>query len=129
MKTSRYNILLVLWALMLLVACSDSSSDESEKPVAPSITLDTEIPPVIVAEGGTVAVGFKASADWTATSDQPWCIVSPASGKAGNATVTVSAEKNEDYNERNADSDFKGWNGAEEDYCDAKTERCLDGDS
>ena len=46
MKTSRYNILLVLWALMLLVACSDSSSDESEKPVAPSITLDTEIPPV-----------------------------------------------------------------------------------
>ena len=102
MKTSRYNILLVLWALMLLVACSDSSSDESEKPVAPSITLDTEIPPVIVAEGGTVAVGFKASADWTATSDQPWCIVSPASGKAGNATVTVSAEKNEDYNERNA---------------------------
>lgn len=28
MKTSRYNILLVLWALMLLVACSDSSSDE-----------------------------------------------------------------------------------------------------
>ena len=30
MKTSRYNILLVLWALMLLVACSDSSSDESE---------------------------------------------------------------------------------------------------
>ena len=84
MKTSRYNILLVLWALMLLVACSDSSSDESEKPVAPSITLDTEIPPVIVAEGGTVAVGFKASADWTATSDQPWCIVSPASGKAGN---------------------------------------------
>ena len=62
MKTSRYNILLVLWALMLLVACSDSSSDESEKPVAPSITLDTEIPPVIVAEGGTVAVGFKASA-------------------------------------------------------------------
>lgn len=34
MKTSRYNILLVLWALMLLVACSDSSSDESEKPVA-----------------------------------------------------------------------------------------------
>lgn len=35
MKTSRYNILLVLWALMLLVACSDSSSDESEKPVAP----------------------------------------------------------------------------------------------
>ena len=50
MKTSRYNILLVLWALMLLVACSDSSSDESEKPVAPSITLDTEIPPVIVAE-------------------------------------------------------------------------------
>ena len=49
MKTSRYNILLVLWALMLLVACSDSSSDESEKPVAPSITLDTEIPPVIVA--------------------------------------------------------------------------------
>lgn len=87
---------------MLLVACSDSSSDESEKPVAPSITLDTEIPPVIVAEGGTVAVGFKASADWTATSDQPWCIVSPASGKAGNATVTVSAEKNEDYNERNA---------------------------
>ena len=125
MKTSRYNILLVLWALMLLVACSDSSSDESEKPVAPSITLDTEIPPVIVAEGGTVAVGFKASADWTATSDQPWCIVSPASGKAGNATVTVSAEKNEDYN----DSDFKGWNGTEEDYCDAKTERCLDGDS
>ena len=50
MKTSRYNILLVLWALMLLVACSDSSSDESEKPVAPSITLDTEIPPVIVPE-------------------------------------------------------------------------------
>lgn len=37
MKTSRYNILLVLWALMLLVACSDSSSDESEKPVAPPL--------------------------------------------------------------------------------------------
>ena len=59
MKTSRYNILLVLWALMLLVACSDSSSDESEKPVAPSFMLDTEIPPVIVAEGGTASCRLR----------------------------------------------------------------------
>lgn len=102
MKTLRYYIPVALWALMLLTACSDNNSGEPEKPVTPSVTLNDETPPVIVAEGGTTVVRFNASVNWSVSSEQPWCTVSPASGKAGEAVVTVKAEKNEDYNERNA---------------------------
>lgn len=102
MKTLRYYISVALWALMLLAACSDNNSDEPEKSVTPSVTLNSETSPVIVAEGGTTVVRFNTTVDWTAASGQPWCTVSPASGKAGEAVVTVKVEKNEGPDERNA---------------------------
>lgn len=103
MKTLRYYIPVLWGALMLLAACSDKGTDEPEKPATPSIMLDTASAPVVASEGGTATVGFEASVDWVASSDQPsWCAVSPASGKAGKATVTLTLAANTEPYERNA---------------------------
>lgn len=51
------------------------------------------------AEGAlSVKVSFKTSMDWTVTSEEtktvPWLTVSPLSGKAGSAEITITAQEN-----------------------------------
>ncbi len=49
----------------------------------------------IIADGGSQEIRFNAGKDWTASSDQAWLTVSPASGVAASGSViTVTAEVN-----------------------------------
>ncbi len=68
-----------------------------------SIPLTQEAKPTLNVSTATVSYGAQASEStfsvetngaWTASSDAAWCTVSPASGTAGTATVTIKAEAN-----------------------------------
>ena len=49
-------------------------------------------------------IEFESNADWTASSDASWLTVTPASGKASDAkvSITIKAEKNETFDARTA---------------------------
>lgn len=119
MKHIRYRILLreslqgiAVLLLLLLAACSDSDTEPEEptppEPVTAEITLDadTESLQSVEASGGSVTVNLTATAEWTATvedaSTNPWLSVSPASGKAGKTTATLTIAANESPEERSA---------------------------
>ena len=97
--------------LLVLSACAGEEKvtipDEPETPEA-KITLaeGTDTNPLLDASGGTVTVHFTATADWTATIGNVratgWVTVSPASGKQGEASVTISVAANEGTDERSA---------------------------
>lgn len=54
----------------------------------------------VSADGTTLSVSFNASLDWTASSGASWCNVSPASGSAGNVSVSLVIAKNETTDSR-----------------------------
>ena len=85
-----------------LAACSDDKNSEQPAPV-PGITLDgTGSSLLFETGGGSQSVSFNATVGWTAETDQDWCSVLPASGGAGDASVTVTLEANDTPDERNA---------------------------
>ena len=53
--------------------------------------------------GGTQSIIFSTNRDWSITSSESWCDVSPSSGlvKDGDIMVSISVENNSTYDERN----------------------------
>ncbi|MDE7146946.1 MAG: BACON domain-containing protein, partial [Duncaniella sp.] len=89
-------------------SCTDKDPSSDQGSSAPTITFTgtTGVPsPVIEEDGGFSEVSFKASASWTATVSESrgidWLTVSPASGEPGDAVITVTAQPNPNYEERN----------------------------
>ena len=93
---------------LLLLLCQGCSEDKEENPApeSPSITVESgEDMPVFETAGGTVALTFTATSDWTASVDgaaSGWLSVSPASGGAGTYTLSLVTTANDSYDERNA---------------------------
>ena len=77
---------------------------DNKQPVEPevkgSITLQGEASVVISDEGGSAQIAFIATADWTATTEDEWLTVTPRSGQAGETGITVTAPRNDSYDER-----------------------------
>lgn len=93
----------------LLNACGGDSSPSSElspsptpTPATPTITIaDTEnTNPIIAQNGGVAKISFTANGDWTASSADAWCNVTPESGKSGSVTITIETEENKSFEER-----------------------------
>lgn len=97
MKTIAKYIMVALLPYICMTACSDK-----EPEVPHSISITTGTPDVIEQSGGNVIVQFTSAREWTATSGQSWCKVSPSSGSAGTVTLTISAEENLTPDERNS---------------------------
>lgn len=77
---------LLAGAAILLAACSD---DETPLP-EPELTLDPSTEIVLPAGGGSVEVAVATNLEqWTAESDQMWCVITAAEGK-----FTVTAQEN-----------------------------------
>ena len=93
---------------LLLLLCQGCSEDKEENPApeSPSITVESgEDMPVFETAGGTAALTFTATSDWTAAVDgaaSGWLSVSPASGGAGTYTLSLVTTANDSYDERNA---------------------------
>ena len=102
------NILkLVLFALLFCYCCSSGDDDEPTPETTPEIVIPTEQKaPVMDTKGGTGTVTFSSNLPWTASvvnaRADTWCTVSPTSGGAGTATLTITATENISPDERNA---------------------------
>lgn len=108
--------LALLLSIMCLLpaACSDDKEEDDpvEPPVTPAITLQggSTTQPVVETGGGTTTVSFHATAAWTATVEAggtrtrsvDWLSVQPTGGAAGDATITITTQPNQTYDERNA---------------------------
>ena len=111
MKQILY-LLVCLSALAWTVqGCSDDNKSENPPtPEEPAITFPTgsNTQPVFTTEGGTSTLTFTATEAWTASVGEAdtraidWLTVSPTSGQAGTATLTITTEPNNTYDERNA---------------------------
>lgn len=71
---------------------------------APFLTLSTPKTINFTDQGGTQSITFTANRDWSVSSSDSWCKVSPSSGNKadGNITVTLTCEPNTTYDSRSA---------------------------
>lgn len=105
------RFLLYLLAIATLVACTKGDDGESpnpeptpEKPKA-EIEIETTVSD-FTAEGGEDIFSFTTTEAWTAevinSRADGWCSISPTSGAAGSATITVTTEPNDTPDDRSA---------------------------
>ena len=103
--------LLTFLLIAALAACSKSEDGGTtnpdptpEKPKA-EIKLNTSSSN-FTADGGRDEISFSSTEAWTAevinSRADGWCAVSPTSGDAGEATITISTKPNDTPDERNA---------------------------
>ncbi len=99
-------------ALLFAVGCNDDDivNQEEQGPKQPSITLDSSISN-FTTEGGTNTISFTATTAWTAevinSRADTWCSISPTSGSAGNATITITTTPNDTTDDRFASINIK----------------------
>lgn len=89
------KLLFSLFAILAFVACSDDGTGAEE---STEIKLETTEANIESNENSTV-INFFAAEPWTAevtsTRAIDWCTVSPTSGEAGEATITVTTTTND----------------------------------
>ena len=111
MKRILYLMVCLSVLAWTMQACSDDNKSETPPtPEEPTITFPTgsDTQPVFTTEGGTSTLTFTATESWTASVGEAdtraidWLSVSPTSGQAGTATLTITTEPNDTYDERNA---------------------------
>lgn len=111
MKQILYLMVCLSVLAWTMQACSDDNKSETPPtPEEPTITFPTgsDTQPVFTTEGGTSTLTFTATEAWTASVGETdtraidWLSVSPTSGQAGTAILTITTEPNNTYDERNA---------------------------
>ena len=106
------RIFALITAIVGLSAC-DKTLDKPDpiNPITPdkdwiTFSPSANLSPVISADGGSVAVSFSAYGNWQLADNQQrvaeWLTVSPSSGSKGDNTITITADANGTYDERNA---------------------------
>ena len=93
---------LLLMPLLVIASCEKPENEPEQDQVVGKITFKSDAAIVLSGEGSSEQVEFTATLDWKAVSDQEWLTVTPKAGLAGDASVTMSAEKNTLEESRNA---------------------------
>lgn len=108
MKTNRLYILLLLIAAPLFVACSsDDEEDSDDSGIATQFTPSEESATYFItgidfdANSGEQAVTFTTNKQWTASSTESWCSVTPY-GSSSDGTMTIKVSENVSYKNREA---------------------------
>ncbi|MCR4570776.1 MAG: hypothetical protein K5652_01060, partial [Bacteroidales bacterium] len=89
-------------SLILLGLTACDKDKPVVKPVEGKISLKSETSIVLSDDADSKQATFSATLAWTAASSESWLSVEPGSGEAGDATITISAAKNENYDPRTA---------------------------
>src|SRR5690606_38072711 len=71
-----------------------SSCSENDSEPATELVISTE-QLVVSKNGETKSFHIKSNTSWQVSSSEPWCALSPSSGKSGTIKVDVTATKNE----------------------------------
>ena len=97
---------------IFLLACGGSDDPLPITP-EPDVEVRWEITPASVtlsSEGETSNIIVGANGNWTVTSNNEWCTVTPASGGNGQTVVKIAATKNPTNEIRNAELTFASGN-------------------
>ncbi len=89
-------------SLILLGLTACDKDKPVVKPVEGKISLKSETSIVLSDDADSKQATFSATLAWTAASSESWLSVEPGSGEAGDASITISAAKNENYDPRTA---------------------------
>lgn len=104
MKKHYKFLLVTLFSLFILGACSSGDDDTTEpapKPQPDQVTISTtELK--AEADGGSGTLSFTTNKSWAASSDQTWCKLEKSSGNAGSITINLTFEANPTEQERTA---------------------------
>jgi hypothetical protein len=103
----KMTSILLLFSV-LMAACGGSGDPLPINP-KPEVEIKWEISPtetILSGEGDTKNIIVKANGDWSVTSSQPWCSLTPKIGGNGETLVRVSAFSNPVYETRNAELTF-----------------------
>ena len=93
----------ILFLSLILLGLTACDKDKPVvKPVEGKISLKSETTIVLSDDADSKQATFSATLAWTAASSESWLSVEPRSGEAGDATITISAAKNENYDPRTA---------------------------
>ena len=93
----------VLFLSLILLGLTACDKDKPVvKPVEGKISLKSETSIVLSDDADSKQATFSATLAWTAASSESWLSVEPGSGEAGDASITISAAKNENYDPRTA---------------------------
>ena len=94
MKRFTYLLASLFLASTVFISCSGDDPD----PEVPVIVIPTpsELTQTVAATAtqGTSTVRFTAPGTWSSSSNATWASISPASGAAGNAEVTITLQPN-----------------------------------
>ena len=104
MKTHYNFLLMTLFSLFFLGACSSGSDDIPDPEPKPDQDIITiSIPEVKVeSDESKSSISFTANNTWSAKSDQRWCKLDKTSGTAGAVTINLTIEANTTNQERTA---------------------------
>ena len=104
-------ILLSAMMSMFFMACTEKPDEPTPTPTPTPTPEEAEIridatSVVIPVDGGTESVKFNSTQKWNAdvkyNEGSAWCIISPKSGAAGDAVITIEADENTDGTNRTA---------------------------
>lgn len=98
MKKKISFVFLALFSLFALSACGDSP--EPDKVTLTNTSNGNSLS--ANGDGEHLTVSFTTNKDWTAISNQSWCVVSPTSGVTGTANIQINVAKNELAQQRTA---------------------------
>lgn len=108
MKTNIFYIFLMLIAAPLLISCSsDDEEDSDDSGIATQFTPSEESATYFItgidfdANSGEQAVTFTTNKQWTASSTESWCSVTPY-GSSSDGTMTIKVSENVSYKNREA---------------------------
>lgn len=108
-------LVLLTLCIVALFSCSDGDDPikEIEKPPIevedPFIKFDVSSVS-FTNEGGEKTLSFETNLNWTITSSESWCKVSPTSGTKGSKSVAITTNANEEYDDRSCTLTIKGGN-------------------
>ena len=106
MKKYMKYIVLLAFPMLMLGACS------GEEVVGPSLSL-TSSSLSVNEDGGIVDLKFASAMDWTAKSNQSWCVLSQTSGSAGDNILKLTVSPNHTFKSRDALITLKSGTGTE----------------
>lgn len=98
-----YNLFII--SLLLLGGCKTTS-----EPPIPVVEIKIQFSPETItleAEESSKNIIVTSNTNWTATSDQTWCTLSPQSGYIGDTSLKISISANHSDKERTAILTFK----------------------
>ena len=102
--TARSATITVKYENKSVTITVSQEADNVQLTVSPTSISFTE-------NAGSESISISSNTDWTVSSNQSWCTVSPASGNS-NGTVTISVSANDSTSERSATVTIKDASGS-----------------